>query len=121
MNPASLAIRFSAMSGNATEEGLLTQIDNPSHSDIGRVAAPAGLVAGGVVYMVLGRVIPVLGVFPKFVLAAIVCLAIGIAVWRYLNGAMMARDSARRHAAREEQERRTQAELQRMNTRNRGG
>lgn len=44
------------MSGNAMEEGLLLQLDNPSHTDSGRIAVPLGAICGIAVFFIYGSV-----------------------------------------------------------------
>ena len=70
------------MVGNAAEEGLLTQIGNPSHLDPGRIAVPAGFVSGIVTFLSLGWPF---GVGGRFVVATLVCVTVGLVVWRWLH------------------------------------
>ncbi len=49
------------MVGNALEEGLIGQRDNPSHTDIGRISVPAGGVVGLLTWFMLVGLVPDIG------------------------------------------------------------
>ncbi len=73
------------MVGNAAEEGLLSQIGNPSHSDPTRVIALASFVVGGVAYLLARWAFPALTVWGGIVLGIGVCLAVAWGLARRLR------------------------------------
>lgn len=53
------------MSGNATEEGLIGQLNNPSHTDPARITVPFAAIAGLLAFMVLSYHVPDLSSWAK--------------------------------------------------------
>ncbi len=91
------------MSGNATEEGLLGQIGNPSHSDPSRVVALSAFVAGAVAYMAARWSIPRLTVWGGIVIGALVCIVVAWRMALWFQRRQRAFDLAERNATRARQ------------------
>lgn len=88
------------MVGNSAEEGLILQVKNPSHSDVGRAAAPAGIIAGLVAFWLSGA-LPLVGIFPRILLGLTVALALGGWLYRRMMRTRLDRAAAERAAARQ--------------------
>ena len=82
------------MVGNSAEEGLMQQIGNPSHLDPGRVAVPAGILAGAATGYAASSLALGVGV--------VVGIAVGVAVTVGLHRHLIAKLEARKAAALEE-------------------
>ena len=63
------------MSGNATEEGLLLQVNNPSHVDPARF----GFLSGGVVFLL--TFLTLLSLMPGVTPTLPFCLSLGLSLW----------------------------------------
>jgi hypothetical protein len=83
------------MSGNAMEEGLMTQIGNPSHTDPSRIGFLAGAVPGLLIVIFLPAFFPRLTGFGAAFVALVLGLAIGLTVTRYLQAKIKAREVLR--------------------------
>ena len=82
------------MVGNAAEEGLMTQLDNPSHLDRSRITVPASIVCGLLVGHFVWRVVTPSSFFIPILVASAVCAAVA---WR-LSSWFARRDEAARTA-----------------------
>ncbi len=67
------------MAGNAAEEGLLGQIENPSHVDRGRIVVPAAILAGVAASYVADWSVPRLTLWGEIVFGTVVGVAVA---WR---------------------------------------
>ncbi len=105
------------MVGNATEEGLMGQIGNPSHVDRGRIVVPAACLAGYGAGYLLWRLVPVATVWAALALGVVVCVLVAwrLALW------FERRDWARWCAAEEARRAAEVAETERAVARMRGG
>ena len=102
------------MAGNAIEEGLLGQLDNPSHLDRGRIIVPAAAVCGLVTGFAVWWNLPVASVFPALAAGALVC---GLVAWQlagYFSRKDAAREAAEHEARRADQIAQTERALARM-------
>lgn len=88
------------MVGNSAEEGLMQQIDNPSHTDLGRIVVPAALISGVLIYLFAGRLLPVLAIGGRLVLAFVTTAAVSVLLHRWLSARRIARHAAAMEAAR---------------------
>lgn len=77
------------------EEGLMTQIGNPSHTDPSRIGFLAGAVPGFLIVIFLPGLFPRLTVFGASLVALVVATVIGVLVTRYLNARIQAAHAAR--------------------------
>lgn len=102
------------MVGNASEEGLLGQIGNPSHADPLRVVALASFVAGGLVYLLARRFIPLLTVTGGIVLGLATCIAVAWSLSRRIRARQSARRARELEAARAAHEADTKARIAAM-------
>ena len=98
------------MVGNAAEEGLLGQIDNPSHVDTGRITVPAAIVSGIVTGNLVWVFVPRSTVWLSIVLGALVC---GVVAWRLARWFRL-REQAETSAAHERRRAEQIAESQRQ-------
>ena len=102
------------MAGNAIEEGLLGQLDNPSHLDRGRIIVPAAAVCGLITGYAVWWNLPFASVFPALGAGAVVC---GLVAWQlagYFRRKDAAREAAAHEARRAEQIAETERALARM-------
>lgn len=102
------------MVGNSAEEGLMQQIGNPSHVDIGRIAVPAGGVAGLIMFLTIDRIFPILGLGGRWVFAALVAVTVAGVVWQRLFTAQRAREVAEMEKTRATQEAETERRIAAM-------
>ncbi len=99
------------MSGNATEEGILTQIKHPGHLDASRLAGLCGsLVAVLVAMLLVNRIGPAWGIM----LGAILGLLVGGLVHRWITRRQIAREATRLQASRDRDEAETRARIAEM-------
>lgn len=89
------------MAGNAVEEGLLSQIGNPAHSDAGRVVALAALVAGLSSGWAAWALLPGLAFFGAFAFGLLVAIGVAWVLGRRMAGRTMARRAAEMQARRD--------------------
>lgn len=88
------------MVGNSAEEGLMQQIDNPSHTDLGRIVVPAALISGVLIYLFAGRYLPVLAIGGRLVLGFLTTAAVSVLLHRWLLARRTARFAAEMEAGR---------------------
>ena len=99
------------MTGNATEEYLLTKLDYPGHMDASRFAG----LGGSCVAIVLGLTVAEFATGAVgFVVGTGVGLAVGALIYRRMNMREEAREAARRIKRRSEQEAATERALAQM-------
>ena len=103
------------MSGNAMEEGLMTQINNSSHLDPSRIGFLAGFVPALLIVIFLPGFIPRLTGFGATMIALSTGLIIGVLVTRRLAGKIRAAQVARMIAARARAEAHTQRQIKELN------
>lgn len=99
------------MSGNATEEGLIGQIGNPSHSDPLRVVALAAFVGGGIAYPLARWVEPRLTIWGGIVIGFSVCILVALVLSYWVRRQKAARDMAELEQRRAAQMAETEAQL----------
>lgn len=85
------------MTGNAAEEGVILQIDNPSHMDRARVAVPAGAVVGIVTALALPG-----PVWLRVLVGLVAGVTVSVMLHRALERRAMARAAEAQEAARRE-------------------
>ncbi|WP_166415663.1 hypothetical protein [Cochlodiniinecator piscidefendens] len=102
------------MSGNSLEEGVMLQLKNPSHLDVGRVAVPAGVVLGLIVYIALGVFIPPLGWLPKILAGLLVGVPVSASIYRRMTEKRMKAEQARLFEERALRIEETERQLARM-------
>lgn len=83
------------MTGNAMEEGLMTQINNPSHTDPSRIGFLAGAAPGLLIVIFLPMFVPRLTGFGALVIGLTVGLLIAVLVTRWLQKRIAARAQIR--------------------------
>lgn len=106
------------MIGHGAEEGLMQQIGNPSHTDAGRTAVPAGAVAGLGLFLLLGAVFP--GA-PKFAVAPVpiaVFVVTSAALYRRIEASRRAGEARRRQDYRAMRSREASARIAEMKREN---
>ena len=91
------------MIGNASEEGVMLQLEPSSHLDAGRIAVPAGGVLGLVLFLTLQ---PFVGAPVAATLAFAAFAALAAGLYRHLNA------SRARRAAAESEDRRATREIE---------
>lgn len=106
------------MTGNATEEWLLTRLDYPGHLDAGRLAGLSGAVAGITVGLVAGAWLPAVAAAALGLGAAFL---VGTPVYRVLKRRAAARKAAAATEARARHEEMTKAQIALMKTGKAGG
>ncbi len=89
------------MVGNAAEEGLMLQIDNPSHLDRGRIAVPAAAITMAATFVAVGAVLPVLGTWLTLLVAFGVGSWVGVWLYRRLRARDLRKSAEAMAAARE--------------------
>ena len=100
------------MTGNATEEYLMTKLDYPGHIDAGRMAGLAGSIVG----IVSGLVVKAyLGAAAGVVAGLLLGLSAGALAYRRINWRAQERDVAQREETRAQQEKETERLIARMN------
>ncbi|HBS49721.1 MAG TPA: hypothetical protein DEA05_06365 [Rhodobacteraceae bacterium] len=83
------------MTGNATEEGLIQQIGNPSHLDRGRIAVPAGVLSGALTGFLMTGPLWLRGLVGLLVAVAIFALVIRHFTRRAMERQAQAQEAAR--------------------------
>ncbi len=106
------------MVGNAAEEGLMGQIDNPSHVDRGRIVVPAAFLAGYGAGYLLWRLVPWVTAWGAFVVGSLVCVVVAYRLALRFERRDWARRSAEREAARAHQVAETDRQIRAMNAEN---
>ena len=102
------------MSGNAMEEGLMTQIGNPSHADPSRIGFLAGAVPGFLIMIFLPAFFPRLTGFGSSLIALTIGLLIGVTVTRLLHRRIKAREVIRLTQEREKMALETARQIKEM-------
>ena len=102
------------MSGNAMEEGLLLQIDNPSHTDSGRIAVPLGAVCGIVMFFLYGAIFDQRVGYLQTLIGMITAFGIGIPTYRLLQQWKEANQAKEYEIIRQMREEETQRQLAKM-------
>ena len=100
------------MTGNATEEYLLTKLDYPGHIDAGRMGGLAGSITGIVSGLVAKAY---LGAAFWVVIGFVLGLGVGAWTYRRINRRQQERDVAQRTETRARQEKETQRQIAAMN------
>jgi hypothetical protein len=106
------------MIGNASEEGLMQQVRNPSHTDPGRLAVPAGMAVALAVFIGLRAAWPGLGYAPPVFLATVLGSAVAVWLYQRIEAARAAADAKAREdyrAGREAETRRQIADMKAEN------
>lgn len=99
------------MTGNATEEYLLTKLDYPGHMDASRMAGLSGSATAIVSGLTAAEFLPGAA---AFVIGAGAGLLAGSLIYRRLNARAEAKEAARRAARRAEAEAETERAIARM-------
>jgi len=92
------------MTGNAMEEGLMTQINNPSHTDPSRVGFLAGAAPALFIVIFLPMFVPRLTGFGALVIGMTFGLLIGVVVTRVFSRKIASKEQARMAAERQRNE-----------------
>ena len=100
------------MTGNATEEYLMTKLDYPGHIDAGRMAGLAGSIVGIVSGLVAKAY---LGAAAGVVIGLVLGLSVGAFAYRQISRRMLQRDVALREETRARQEEETERQITAMN------
>jgi membrane associated rhomboid family serine protease len=103
------------MSGNAMEEGLMTQIGNPSHLDPSRIGFLAGAVPGFLIVIFLPSFVPRLTGFGAAFIGLVIGLAIALTVTRRLQAKIKAREVLRMIEERKRDATETERQIAEMN------
>jgi uncharacterized protein HemX len=96
------------------EEGLMTQLHNPSHTDPSRIGFLAGAIPAFGVVIFLPLAMPRLTGFGAALIALVVCLVIGVSVTRMIQGRIYRRQQARLVARRAQHARDTAQQIAAM-------
>ena len=99
---------------NSMEEGVLLQIDNPSHTDASKVAALGGGALGMAVFIGLSLFAPQLGVKASAILAVSVLAITAYMINRKVTAQFIAKEAARLNAERAAHEAETKAAIAKM-------
>ncbi len=102
------------MSGNASEEAVLTKLDHPGHMDASRFAGLSGSLVAVLVAMLTVNGI---GVIWGIILGGLVGLVVGGMVYRWINRRQINRQAAEMQAARERDEAEAEAQIAAMRAR----
>lgn len=99
---------------NSMEEGVLLQIDNPSHTDASKVAALGGGALGMAVFIGLSFFAPELGTKASAVLAVAVLAITAHVINRKVTAQFIAKEAARMSAERAAHEAETEILIAKM-------
>ena len=100
------------MTGNATEEWLMTRLDYPGHIDAGRIAGLGGSISG----IVSGLVVKsYLGAPVAVVIGIVLGLSVGGLLFSLINRRAADREAAKRNDARARHEMETERQIKMMN------
>ena len=99
---------------NSMEEGVLLQIDNPSHTDASKVAALGGGALGMAVFIALSRWAPQLGIKASAILGVAVLAVTAYVINRKVTAQFIARAAARMESERAAHEAETEAAIAKM-------
>jgi len=103
------------------EEGLLLQIDNPSHTDSGRIAVPLSAVCGIAVFFLYGAIFDQRVGYLQTLIGITTAFSIGIPTYRLLQqwkDANRAKEYEITRRLREEETQRQLAEMKKKRTQN---
>lgn len=99
---------------NSIEEGVLLDIDNPGHTDAGKVAVLGGGALGMAVFIALSVWAPQLGTKASAILGVGVLAVTAYIINRRVTAQFIAKEAARLHAERAAHEAETEALIAQM-------
>lgn len=102
------------MSGNALEEGLLGNLNSPTHLDPARIAVPLAAICAILIYLGLGSFLPGLHPILKLLLSFAIFFAVFLSVWRRLLRRQLLRTAAEMEAQRQAMNAETERQVAEM-------
>lgn len=99
---------------NAIEEGVLLDIDNPGHTDTGKMAVSGGGALGVATYIALSSFLPGINPVFAFVVGVVVMSVVALWIHKRLKARHIAKEAARMASERAAHEAETEAAIAKM-------